>query len=312
MNALIFDVHRGTTHDGPGMRTTIFLKGCPLRCAWCHNPESLDVNPQVTWNETKCIHCGICQKLYTHNESSASSDFTPLKLLHSPEGILLANHCPSRALAVIGEYKTVDEIIEIAMKDALYFDLFAGGVTFSGGEPMMQVDILETVLPKLKAKGVNIAIDTCGNVPYSSYERILPYVDNILYDVKIYDSQEHRRFTGVSNQLIFGNLQRLSEAMSSTQKLWIRTPLIPNATASIQNIQDICTFIKDLPHLERLERYELCAFNNVCRDKYRKLGLDWQYRNVELMSEREANTFFDIAKGYFHEKVVLSGLTAKA
>lgn len=306
---MLFDVHRGTTHDGPGMRTTLFLKGCPLRCAWCHNPESLHYAPDLSWQQSKCIGCRLCVKNAKDNA-----------IIDTPAGIKImdrekckkdfgcVNVCPSKAFTKVGEEKTIEELKKIALKDQLYFETFSGGVTISGGEPLFQIDAVEELLKQLHAEKINTAIDTCGHVPYSSFERVLPYVNNILFDVKIMDNAMHKKWTGVSNTLILENLAKLANQMNENQQLWIRTPLIPSATASKENIEEICKFIKDF---KVLKRYELCAFNNICKEKYKKLGMTWYFENTPLMMQEEAESYFEIVKRYVGDRAVLSGLTAK-
>ena len=206
----------------------------------------------------------------------------------------------------------VEALVKEACKDRMFFESFDGGVTVSGGEPALQPDFLEEFLKALKAEGIHTALDTSGFAKREVYERVYPYVDTFLYDIKFRDETLHRQYTGVSNRRILDNLRFLADKIrrKKDRAIWIRTPLIPGATASEENIRQIGEWIqKEI--LDVIDRWELCAFNNVCRDKYRKLGKAWEYAETPLMTEKEVQKLADAARPYAGELLVVSGLTAK-
>ena len=208
---LIFDIKRASTNDGPGLRTVLFLKGCNLNCFWCHNPEGKLPAAQRAVFAESCIRCGAC-----HN------------ICPTPQGCTAcgscAEVCPTHAKRIYGKSYTVDEILAIISADKAFFDATGGGVTFSGGECMLYPDFLQEVAKRCKKNGISVAVDTAGNVPFSSFEAILPYVDLFLYDIKALDPQLHRQGTGVENQLILSNLERL---LTAGKQIQIRVPVIP-------------------------------------------------------------------------------------
>ena len=256
--AIFFDIQRNSFVDGPGIRTTVFFKGCNLKCAWCHNPESQSAKPQMMFYKDKCTGCGKCKSVCPyHLEQCELCGKCTL-------------YCPVDARMVCGKEHTADEVLKEVLKDKAFYETSGGGVTFSGGECMLQIDFLVEILKKCKENGIHTAVDTAGHIPFESFEKILPYTDLFLYDIKIFDSQKHKQYVGVSNELILENLKKLFERKA---KLWIRIPIIPDVNDSIEEIQKIKDFLKTIGTAEKIE---LLPYHAMGENKYRAIGKEPQ------------------------------------
>ena len=229
MNPLVFDIYRMSAHDGPGMRTVIFLKGCPLRCRWCHNPESFRALPEVWVYPERCIGCGQCLKACPEGALSFDKNGRPFLNRQLCTGCGLCQAvCPSKTLVDIGTSYSKNELMKIILREKPFMAETGGGVTFSGGEALLYPGFLSEMLKACKEAGVHTAVDTCGAVPWESLERIIPITDLFLYDLKILDPWEHKKYTGLDNGRILSNLEKLNPVLRREKKsLWIRTPLIP-------------------------------------------------------------------------------------
>jgi pyruvate formate lyase activating enzyme len=281
----ILHLQRLSTEDGPGIRTTVFFKGCPLRCAWCHNPESLSPYPQVQWLEHRCIGCRTCLDTCPNGCLTMTDGGVAIDRKRCAGCGTCAEACPANAMELLGTDVTVDELVREVSKDRIFFETSGGGVTVSGGEPAMQPGFVTAFLAQLKDLGISTALDTCGLASRQSLGAILPHADLVMFDLKEIDPQKHRAFTGQRNEPILEALLFVRDAIVDGMpgtRLWIRTPLIPGATATRENLQGLGEFIAQ--HLDGLvERWELCAFNNLCRDKYRRLGMAWQFAETPLL-----------------------------
>jgi pyruvate formate lyase activating enzyme len=293
----ILHLQRLSTEDGPGIRTTVFFKGCPLRCAWCHNPESLSREPQIQWFPVRCLGCDTClpacpDGCLTRTEAGLVIDRERCQGCGE-----CAEACPAGAIELLGRTITVDELLGELCKDRAYYEASGGGVTLSGGEPTLQADFAEALLRGLKVEGIATALDTCGLCSPDTLDRLLPFTDLVLYDLKLYDLDLHRQHTGASNRQILDNLIHLRQVQSRMPqpfRLWIRTPLIPGATATLENLTALGGYLSD--QLDGcVERWELCTFNNLCRDQYTRLGLEWAYARTPLMTAPELTSFEQIA-----------------
>jgi len=296
--AIILHTQRLSTEDGPGIRTTVFFKGCPLKCLWCHNPESISYRHQMHWMESRCIGCGICLKTcpggcLVKTESGIKRDRSRCTSCGR-----CAQECPAGAQEMLGKIVGQEELLKELLKDKVYYEKSGGGVTLSGGEPLMQAEFCAGLLGKLKNNGVNTAVDTCGMCSAASLDRILPFVDLILFDLKEINPEKHRGYTGHDNRRILDNLVHVRDYIRANpaKQLWIRTPLIPGATAEADTVERIGRFIHNTLDKE-VQRWELCAFNNLCRDKYRRLDMEWKYAATPLMSKAEMAEFETIARG---------------
>ena len=255
--AIIFDIHRCSTSDGPGIRTTVFFKGCNLKCAWCHNPESQEFKPQMMFYKDKCTGCGKCNEVCP-----------------TPKNCTLCGkcsfYCPIDARKVCGKEYTVDEVFDEIIKDKAFYENSSGGVTFSGGECMLQMDFLIEILKKCKENGIHTAVDTAGHIPFQSLEKILPYTDLFLYDIKMFDSQKHKKYTGVGNELILENLKKL---FKSKAKIWIRIPIISDINDSVEEMQKIKDFLDENGKPEKIE---LLPYHAMGENKYSAIGKEAQ------------------------------------
>lgn len=315
LSAQILHLQRLSTEDGPGIRTTIFFKGCPLRCWWCHNPESLSAHVQVQWLAERCIDCGTCLETCPNG-----------CLRHSPQGILInrdccqgcgacADACPANAMERLGRRVGVDDLLDDLLKDRTFYETSGGGVTASGGEPMLQPDFIAALFKRLQGQGVHTALDTCGNCTRAALANVLPHVDLILFDLKEIDPERHRRFTGVDNERILTNLRFVRDFVvrEGRPDLWIRTPLIPGATASVENIDGIGRWIAaELDGV--VQRWEICAFNNLCRDKYERLDLHWRFDDTPLLTAQELRDWEILAQctGLDPTHILATGATQAA
>jgi len=296
--ALILHTQRLSTEDGPGIRTTVFFKGCPLKCLWCHNPESMSYRPQMHWMESRCIGCGICLKACPHGSLKKNMDgITRDRSICTSCG-KCAQECPAGAQEMLGKMVGQEELLKELLKDKVYYAKSGGGVTLSGGEPLMQAEFCAGLLRRLMDNGVNAAVDTCGMCSIASLDKVLPLTDLILFDLKEIHPEKHLGYTGHDNRRILENLVYVRDYIRSNPatQLWIRTPLIPGATAEADTIERIGRFIHSKLDKE-VQRWELCAFNNLCRDKYRRLGMEWKYATTPLMSKDEMAEFEAIARG---------------
>jgi pyruvate formate lyase activating enzyme len=307
-----------STEDGPGIRTTVFFKGCTLACTWCHNPESIAPGAQVMWHGERCIRCGSCGAVCPEEALANMPSDQRVRDDHCVACGTCVDACPSGALDLLGRDWELDALVDEVLKDRAFFASSGGGVTVSGGEPAMQARFVEAFMERLNDQDVHVALDTCG---MCALDMLLPLVrraDLVLYDLKEMDPLAHERFTGQANQRILENAVALAltlgEASGDTgERLWIRTPLVPGATASNENIRAVGRFIA-----ERLgdivSRWDLCAFNNLCREQYARLGLDWAFAERGLMTTEALGAFGEVAREACGRPdiVALSGATATA
>lgn len=282
-SGLIYDIKRYAINDGPGIRTTVFLKGCPLHCAWCHNPEGISPSPQRVYTPSKCIGCNMCmdvcpENALTHTETGIAADQD--RCLNC--GICTAA-CPSTAVEIFGRRVTVADIVHEIEKDALFFDQSGGGVTFSGGEPLGQPEFLVAALDALGQVGVHRAVDTTGHAKTETLMRVAAHTDLFLYDLKHMDSQCHRQWTGVGNALILKNLRALAETGA---RIWIRIPLIQGVNADSGNMSQTAAFLSALPEAPIL--VNLLPYHDTMAGKYEKLGQN--LNETRAMSEPDTQT----------------------
>ena len=310
-SATIFQIQKFSTEDGPGIRTTVFFKQCPLKCVWCHNPESIPKESQLEWFKHKCIGCKTC--IETCSEAA---------LIFLEEGLEIdrekctgcgdcAEECPSGALHLLGEEWNLNDLFYEIEKDKTYYIESKGGITVSGGEPTSQPDFILNFLKKCKENDISTALDTCGHANPNIYEKLLPFIDLVLFDIKEIDSNKHKEYTGVPNERILENAIWISQYLKEKRKkMWIRTPIIPKYTATEENIKGIGEFI-----VNRLnnspERWDLLSFNRLCVDKYSRLSMDWILKDESLMTKEEMESLLDIAKLTGVRNVKWSGLTRK-
>jgi len=252
---MLFDIERNSFVDGPGIRTTVFFKGCNLRCKWCHNPESQSFQPQLLFYRNKCTGCGKCKEV------------CPYHLEQCDLCGKCTIYCPVDARKVCGRKYTVGEVLAEVIKDKCFYDTSGGGVTFSGGECMMQVDFLLELLKKCKENGIHTAVDTAGCVTWEKFENILPYADLFLYDVKCFSEDLHIQGTGVSNKLILENLKRLSAEFAGD--INVRIPVIPGFNDDPEEMQAMADFLNCL----RIKEVELLPYHKMGEHKYEAAGM---------------------------------------
>ena len=254
MTVNLFDLQKCSTDDGPGLRTTVFFKGCPLRCRWCHNPESQSAAPQMLFHAQRCTGCGKCRTICPGGKHCTLCGKCTV-------------YCPSHAREIAGELHTVEEIFAEIEADRIFYETSGGGVTFSGGECLLQPAPLLTLLKKSKESGIRTAVDTCGYAPFGTFEAIWPYTDLFLYDFKCYTETLHRLGTGVSNRLILDNLKRLADRDAS--RILVRVPIIPGFNTDEKELILMAAFLKDLG----LKHPELLPYHRMGEQKYCALGL---------------------------------------
>jgi pyruvate formate lyase activating enzyme len=263
----IFDIMRYAIHDGPGVRTTVFLKGCPLRCWWCHNPEGISSTNELAYFDYKCIHCKTCANVCPAKAITFEEDKHTINRAACTMCGTCAEACPTGALRIIGREISVKELIKEIEKDTILYDSSDGGVTFSGGEPLFQPMFLKEALKECKNRKIHVALDTSGYASPKVFESVAKYVDVFLYDLKLLDDVEHQKYTGVSNRLILGNLEALVEKGRGKDVI-IRVPVIPNITDTSQNVEKLVELVQQLKSVEEVD---LLPFHDVS-EKYMRIG----------------------------------------
>ena len=315
---LIFSISRASGEDGPGIRTTLFMKGCPLRCLWCHSPQSQGPpQPRLVFYQNRCVLCGACSEACPRGALQsgalrqealqsgalqqgvqtrrADTRATQTKGAESASGkarrILwdrcdhcgrCAEVCPSRALEMAGEWLTVDQVMDVVRRDAIYYEHSGGGITFSGGEPTAQPYFLEACAQQCRDEGFHTALDTCGYAEWPVLKKILPHIDLILFDLKHTDGRKHEHFTGVNNDVIHGNLRRIDD---SAKPIWIRIPLIPGYNDSEENLQRIAEMVRPL---KAVKKVSILPYNSAAGARYGMIGRVYDLEEVHQLEGRES------------------------
>jgi pyruvate formate lyase activating enzyme len=292
MQGIVTNVQRFSIHDGPGIRTTVFFKGCNLRCFWCHNPETLSIKQELQVFPDRCIGCGACFAACRQGAHVAADDGGQRAFLRD---LCLAcgqcaSTCYAEALVLVGEWRTVDEVVGEVLRDRPFYDTSGGGVTLSGGDPLMQPEFALAVLERCRQEGLHTAIETAANYGWERLARFLPLTDLMMMDIKLLDSAQHKACTGVPNERILANAQRLGQ---EAEALIVRTPVVPGVNDNDEAIAQIARFVSGLP---RLQYYELLSFHPMATGKYRSLDLDYRARELQSPSAELMEHLAEVAR----------------
>lgn len=270
---LIFNIQKFSIHDGPGIRTTVFLKGCPLRCLWCSNPESQSVKREITWDETKCSHCLQCltyclDTAITHEDHKIVINSQQIESAYES-----VKHCPTQALHIEGEYQSVADVVSVCLQDQDFYEESNGGVTISGGEGLLQPEFVKALVLQLKEHHIHVAIETTGVVSTTVFKKLAPIFDLLLFDMKHFDAQIHLQQTGVSNEQ---SLNNLIWAVEQQLPILPRIPVIPNVNDSLMDAKGFCQLLKKIG----LTRVQLLPFHQFGEKKYTLLQRTYALTNI--------------------------------
>jgi pyruvate formate lyase activating enzyme len=284
----VFNIQHYSLHDGPGIRTIVFLKGCPMRCKWCCNPESQRYTQEISYVQNKCIGeqaCGFCRSLCPAQaisfDETAAIDFSRCK-----QCMKCAEACPAQAIKIEGKQYTVSQLLDIAERDAVFYGHGNGGLTVSGGEPLSHPEFLTELLCGAKQRRMHTAIETCGQAEYASLHQTAKYLDYILYDIKSMNTQKHLQYTGWNNTRILSNFEKLCEEYPDLPKK-VRTPIIPGFNDTVEDIQAILDFLKDKPNTT----YEPLPYHSFGRGKYKALGRPYEMGDAVLATDIREKVF---------------------
>lgn len=264
----ISNIQRFSLDDGEGIRTTIFFKGCNLKCKWCHNPECIRFGQTLQFKQSSCVSCGKCEEVCPHGVHSFKGSRHIIDRSKCISCGKCVDYCSTESLEIIGEIKSADEIMTVILKDVDYYKSSNGGVTFSGGEPMLSLPMLKDLLIRCKAHDLRTAVDTAGNVDFSLYQEIIPYTDVFLVDLKLWDEKKHQYYTGGSNRRIKENIQKLSDA---NKRIIIRIPVIGSVNDDLDELSMMADFLKSIPMVELVQ---LLPYHQYGVGKYDLIGIE--------------------------------------
>lgn len=299
--SLITSIQKYSIHDGDGIRTTVFFKGCGLRCVWCHNPETQSYRKQPLYDKERCVGCRSCEAACPHHaiheeNGKVVTDFS----LCDACGIC-TDYCNLNLREIVGKEYTVEELVKELKKDEMFYEQSGGGVTLSGGEVMTaDMDYVEALCKRLKHLGITVTIDTCGYAPYENFERILPYIDTFLYDIKTMDPEVHKKYMGAGNELILSNLERLSGAGA---RIYIRIPVVKEVNGSEDAMNAIIAYL--LEKKIHAACVNLLPYHNTGSAKYAKLGGKYEGDGLHAPDKEEMEHFTELFKeaGFHNVKI---------
>ncbi len=282
MIGTIINIQKYSLHDGPGIRTTVFLKGCPLRCWWCHNPESQRCEHEIMYFEERCTCCGMCVKKCTQKAISIQNSRVVIDNGKCNACGICKDLCPNNALEYVGKDITVKELMKELEKDEIFYEESGGGITFSGGDPMVQVDFLNEVLKVCKKNEFHTAVDVSGYGSWENFKKISDKVDLFLFDLKFINNEKHKKYIEASNEVILDNLRRLSEINAN---IFVRMPIIKDVNDDDEHIDESIKFLSKLNVLQ----VNLLPYHKIGVDKYRRLDLEYKLSGMEKPSDKKMN-----------------------
>lgn len=295
MKGLVFNIQRFSVHDGPGIRTTVFLKGCPLRCKWCHNPESISPDPDLVLRSDRCIRCGDCYGLCkNHAVKPVDGGFETLREACVDCGECV-EICSAEARGLAGKEMTTEEVLSEIEKDVVFYDQSGGGASFSGGEPLLQHEFLVSLLKGCKRRNIHTVVDTAGLTTTAILDEVSAFVDLFLYDLKTLDDAKHREFTGVSNVQILSNLRRLSDLR---KQVIVRLPLIPGVNDTFEDIRRAGEFVAQLGNVREIH---LLPYHPTGTEKYVRLGKDYEMEGTIPPSADDLSLYVEELRQYVAE-----------